>query len=50
MNELLTTSNDVSMLLEQVLLESKDLYAKKKTPVKLMTKLKKVKKLLKLDD
>jgi len=50
MNELLKTENKLADLLEATCRESKGLYKKEKTPIKLMTKLKKIKKLLRLDN
>ena len=50
MNELLKNENDISDTLESICESSKGLYKKNKTPRALMTKLKKVKKLLKLDN
>lgn len=50
MNELLKTENKLSDLLQSIFKESKGLYLKEKTPIKLMTKLKKIKNILRLDN
>jgi hypothetical protein len=50
MNELLKTENEIADLLEATFEESKGLYKKEKTPRKLKTKLKKIQKILRLDN
>lgn len=50
MNELLKTENEIADLLEAAFKESKGLFKKEKTPRSLNSKLKKIKKILRLDN